>query len=46
MIIIKAYNVFLGYVWNEKLAGKLFHQCTLRDSSVTVVGRVSNVMFK
>jgi hypothetical protein len=29
MIINKAYNFFLDHVWNEKLAGKLFHQCAL-----------------
>jgi hypothetical protein len=34
MIRNEAYNFFLDHVWNEKLAGKLFHQCGSRIDEV------------
>jgi hypothetical protein len=29
---MKLYNFLLDYVWNEKMAGQLFHQCTLQNT--------------
>jgi N-acetylglucosamine kinase-like BadF-type ATPase len=46
MITNKANNVFLHHVLNDKLAGKLFHQCALHIDKFSNQLFIQNVITK